>query len=305
MKRPIARRDLRATLKLALGKLWNGDDGCECVELPHFKSGPLALFVLTAAKKLSPPVPEKPLIFTAASVLATLAGTKTQTRRLINLGRLRVRLPYVVNSDFSDLFPESKTVAEPGLYQLHGGLHSGGLAIQVGGKGLGIKPGEFDFVCPYVTGTTRLRTGRGWWIEPHGEQRLWVKEAAWIAPADFGRSGLLRDDEGRQRIVSYDATCDSEERRCAADYGVKKSSPIFMPRWASRLTLRIKSVRIERLHDISEADALAEGVKRAPDRGQTRLTAKELYALAWDSIHGPGSWNKNPFVWTIAYSRVA
>ncbi len=71
-------------------------------------------------------------------------------------------------------------------------------------------------------------------------------------------------------------------------------SPIFMPRWASRITLEITAVRVERLQDISEADARAEGV-----------TAVCAYRKLWEKIHGPGSWDVNPYVWVVEFCQVA
>jgi len=83
---------------------------------------------------------------------------------------------------------------------------------------------------------------------------------------------------------------------------------IFMPRWASRLTLTVKDVRVERLQDISEADAIAEGVSW-PDGAQDQnvrkwgvpQTARMAYADLWESINGTGSWDANPWVWVYVF----
>lgn len=84
-------------------------------------------------------------------------------------------------------------------------------------------------------------------------------------------------------------------------------SPIFMPRKASRLTLRITDIRAERLQDISEADAIAEGCPAVPlhslDCNST--PPSEHFRALWESIHGTGSWTLNPVVWRIAFERVA
>ena len=93
---------------------------------------------------------------------------------------------------------------------------------------------------------------------------------------------------------------------------------IHMPRWASRITLEIVGVRVERLQDISEEDAIAEGVyceseDEIPFNGpwyinagdsQGYATAKSCYAALWDSINGEGSWEKNPWVWVIEFRRI-
>ncbi len=88
-----------------------------------------------------------------------------------------------------------------------------------------------------------------------------------------------------------------------------------MPRWASRILLEITNVRVERLNDISECDARAEGVPPAgsllPDHPGTFLTPKRDFAMAkvafqrlWESIYGEESWNANPWVWVIEFKRI-
>lgn len=80
----------------------------------------------------------------------------------------------------------------------------------------------------------------------------------------------------------------------------KTISPIFMPKWAARLWLEITNVRVERVQDISQADAIAEG---APPYGYPDFP-RSWYAQLWDSIHGPGGWDTNPYVWVIIFKRV-
>lgn len=85
-----------------------------------------------------------------------------------------------------------------------------------------------------------------------------------------------------------------------------KRPAIFMPRAACRITLEITSVRVERLQDINEADALAEGVDEwacgAMSRdGQRDYPPVEKYRLLWEQINGPGSWDANPFIWVIDF----
>jgi len=69
---------------------------------------------------------------------------------------------------------------------------------------------------------------------------------------------------------------------------------IHMPRWASRLTLRISNVRVERLNDISSDDTQAEGV-----HGST-----EVFKTIWQRLNGAGSWEQNPWVWVIEFSVI-
>jgi len=103
-------------------------------------------------------------------------------------------------------------------------------------------------------------------------------------------------------------------------------SPIHMPRWASRITLEITVVRVERLQDISEADAVAEGVRRgdgkwhalgdgeavfldefgwfAPERYTRHNAPRYAFREAWEIINGPESWAANPWVWVIEFKRL-
>lgn len=77
-----------------------------------------------------------------------------------------------------------------------------------------------------------------------------------------------------------------------------------MPRWVSRITLEITGVRIERLLDISEADALAEGVAPSSEPGAVFAPAKSAYCDLWESINGPGSWFLNPWVWVVEFKVI-
>lgn len=81
----------------------------------------------------------------------------------------------------------------------------------------------------------------------------------------------------------------------------RPGSPIYMPRSASRLSLRVVSVRVERLQDISEADALAEGVGSPI----TRDCKVPKFAAAWDSINAKRGhpWASNPWVWRVEFER--
>lgn len=74
---------------------------------------------------------------------------------------------------------------------------------------------------------------------------------------------------------------------------------IFMPRRFSRITLEITDVRVERVQDISQADACAEGTP--PIKG---LAERDAYQVLWESINGPGSWAANPWVWVIEFKKI-
>ena len=131
----------------------------------------------------------------------------------------------------------------------------------------------------------------GVWLRcPYGApgDRLWVRET-W-APTD-GRFEPLRS-------VAYRA--DGEDVSLLDD---RWRPSIHMPRWASRITLEVTAVRVERLQDISEADAWAEGI--AGDLlHRAQGWAPRAYHLLWEQINGPGSWDANPGVWVLTFRRV-
>lgn len=78
---------------------------------------------------------------------------------------------------------------------------------------------------------------------------------------------------------------------------------IHMPRAASRITLRVTSVRVERLQEISEQDAAAEGVSKADVTGW--ISYRTSFPLLWDSINAERApWASNPWVWVVAFERV-
>lgn len=123
--------------------------------------------------------------------------------------------------------------------------------------------------------------------------RLWVRECF----AQF---------DGRYSVVplAYRADRDGAESR----EGFWKWTPsIHMPRWASRLTLRVTDVRVERVQDITETDARAEGVTPVPfcraGRGDG-FEHVESFEETWHEVYGPESWTANPWVWVVSFDRV-
>lgn len=126
--------------------------------------------------------------------------------------------------------------------------------------------------------------------------RLWVREA-W-------RVGLAYDDLSPaalsgEEIVDYVA--DSNTARWSIG---RPRSPIYMPRWASRLTLTVTDVRVQRLQEITPADAIAEGIPAAAN-SQTidcdTPNPRDGFRNLWNSIHGPDAWDANPWVRAISF----
>ncbi|MZK87987.1 morphogenetic protein [Citrobacter amalonaticus] len=133
---------------------------------------------------------------------------------------------------------------------------------------------------------------------PHGKpgDRIWVRET-------WARYNIDQDSHD----MAYQATPPADW----PEEGRWRPS-IHMPRWASRLTLEITSVRVERLNSISQEDAQAEGMELTgwrptysdPDSGGEVWTPYDNFAQLWKSIYGEESWKANPWVWVIEFKVV-
>jgi hypothetical protein len=134
---------------------------------------------------------------------------------------------------------------------------------------------------------------------------LWVREAwrAWSQYDDWPPSRLPPGVD-----VQYIADA-------SAPWSSRYRSPRYMPRWASRITLEVKGVRVERLHDITEDDARAEGAMWHDggtywhsgwrhDYSDVHADAYSSFARFWNNINGPDAWEENPYVWVISFQRV-
>lgn len=149
---------------------------------------------------------------------------------------------------------------------------------------------------------------------PYGQpgDRLWVRET-WGLFNDWGfcdTSLVGVQEEPEEWSLSYRADHLDQANGDGPHTPVWRPS-IHMPRWASRITLEIVSVRVERLQEISEADAAAEGARCAdPATGREVLFDKGMgsyrlhFRSIWQSINGPESWAANPWVWCITFRRV-
>lgn len=121
--------------------------------------------------------------------------------------------------------------------------------------------------------------------------RLWVREA-WFDP----------QMDGARRLYVADNPQDVGPVH-------RKRPSIHMPRWASRLTLTVTDVRVQRLQEISEEDARAEGLEwAAPTWGVKGLAEswngdpRLAFAALWNSLHGPGAWDANPWVCALTFT---
>jgi hypothetical protein len=114
-----------------------------------------------------------------------------------------------------------------------------------------------------------------------------------------------------QQSVHYFATFDESKILYAPSMPKKWRPSIFMPRWASRITLEIVSVKVERVQEISKEDAIAEGVEAVMVDGhkyglQTGNDYKWAFNQLWDSINAKRGygWDVNPWVWAVTFKRV-
>lgn len=194
---------------------------------------------------------DRPILFSAPMVRALLAGTKTQTRRVVK--------PQ----------PSPELLADYAEIRVtRGSTRTDAQALSE------------CLPCPYGQPGTKLWVRETW--APNTVQPLEHRP-----PADY----------------LYAAT-DS------ARYAVCRWRPsIHMPRAASRITLEITGVRVERLQDISEADAQAEGcpvecMTPTGDDSGSAIHGPGGYLALWESINGPGSWAANPWVWVVEFKRV-
>jgi hypothetical protein len=235
---------------------------------------------------------ERPILFNQSMVRALLAGTKTQTRRM-------VKLPHM----------NPLGVWEPGT---------------MGGPSMRTRKGETVPEHP-VLGHSRTGDciGPAWW---RGD-RLWVRETFQYADwTDDGYPFIAYQADGEKRLVECGISDEWSER--LQDIWAKLSSDenyqidsraadrkwrpsIHMPRWASRILLEVTDVRVQRLQDISEKDAIAEGIQVdeighaiRPHDDIAWGSARSAFAELWESINVPGSWNSNPWVWCVSFKRI-
>ncbi|HGE8501493.1 hypothetical protein ACYZFV_01415 [Serratia ureilytica] len=169
------------------------------------------------------------------------------------------------------------------------------------------------------------RHSHDWWLPtgtkpysalpvcPLGQEgdRLWVRETF----MDLTGTGI-EATTGKFEGFAYraDTPAGSYGDEVRKEYGLKWTPSLHMPRKACRILLEITAVRVERLNDISQEDAQAEGMELTgwvpsysnPDNAgfDETLTPYDNFAMLWESIYGEESWGANPWVWVIEFCRV-
>ena len=208
------------------------------------------------------------MLFSPAMVSALLDGSKTQTRRIFD------------GYTPPDCPGAHTCIVEDGWAKFH-----------LDGK-LSTRGGEWT-KCPHTVGSF-----------------IWVREEHW-AYGLWKKNG--RSETGRQKwkfrrdkmITEARFETSNESPFLKTDVGWYKRLARFMFRRDSRITLEVTGVKIEKLNDISEADAKAEGCQPSPPAmAAVQLPYRNAYRMLWESIHGTGSWARNDWVWTYTFRRV-
>jgi len=230
---------------------------------------------------------ERPILFSAPMVRALLSGKKTQTRRVVRC--------------------------------LCNNTHMGKL---LGEWDLSVPPWRWDGKKSLWRLMSRQPPSPGDWVEsfqtavddhataavrcPYGKpgDRLWVRETFIAGKAVGGYAPGVDPDldpDGRTIDVIYRADAGPNELTAGP-----WTPSIYMPRWASRITLEVTDVRVERLQELTPADAIAEGVfqdgQYATEPGLPYPVA--TFAALWRNLNGVGSWAANPWVWVVTFRPV-
>jgi len=218
------------------------------------------------------------IIFDAESIRAMLAGTKSQTRRVVKwpdwcdspLIHSVTPAPFYGYGERGEFVPLTKM----------GGMCARPFCTQ-----------RFSLPCPYG------KPGDLLWVR---ERMHWGDEA-WVYSADG-------------QVVYYDKSIEHVAMSWSFHKENKACSPIHMPRWASRLTIELTSVRVERVQDICDSDAVDEGIEyrngyfqggphRVKGTPKCFPDAPSAFADRWDAINAKRGypWDANPWVWVLAF----
>lgn len=242
---------------------------------------------------------DRPILFSAPMIRALLDGRKTQTRRILKL-------------------PTKGQYIHPQKGGWEATTVGGGAAFTIERDGTRKPAPEMAAIWHRTTGktiTTRWQKG----------DRLWVRETAWYdASVCGGLSGLRCFFEGR--LVRHQGGTEgqspfenSAEVLGIEDCHIMKRPGIHMPRWASRLTLTVTDVRVQRLQEISPQDAIAEGIEsisdnagngpayrdyllRKDERSEWYADPVNSYCSLWGLINGAASWPANPWVVALTFT---
>ncbi|MBN7137025.1 hypothetical protein A7A76_20005 [Lysobacter enzymogenes] len=241
-----------------------------------------------------------PILFSAPMVRALLDGSKTQTRRQVKppKGHPLVDLR---SAEGDDRYSGRNDDPMSWGYQYYD-------------DGAPAALGELLDLCPYGRAGDRLWV-REAWRAPHQLDNL--------SPNGIADACLAAGYNSPWCPVQYEACGTRNSTKDWYEFGSTPGSAKpgryrhgrFMPRWASRISLEVTGVRIERLQAISEADARAEGAHFHDGRGighsgwrhddgAVHGDARSAFARLWESLNGAGSWEQNAFVWVVSFRRI-
>lgn len=167
------------------------------------------------------------------------------------------------------------------------------------------RPPAGPWMWPFYAGPGEA-TARGYHC-PYGRvgDTLWVRET-WAADKKYDkfppRMIPAKTPNGSKTPIWYKEACLNDGQTYPPPGRWRPS--IFMPEWASRTKLKITEVRMQRLQDLSEKDAKAEGVNR---RLETIDSFKSRFQELWDNINGRRkgcAWKDNPWVWAVSFKKV-
>lgn len=247
-------------------------------------------------------VKEIPILFSTPMVQAILEERKTMTRRTKGLEKINEN-PDIWS--FQEVFTHvGKLEREKYIFRF---TDSQG--------------GFMDIPCPFGKPSDLLFVRESWKLVggdfEDGKARIQYADGAeysFPTPDDYDYKGynwLIRQFE---KLLAKDIIMpESDSDECPMIFTGEKhpfSPSIHLPKWCSRIWLEVTDVRVERLHDISEDDAKAEGVEQNPDGSwrdylePIRLwqdAAKPSFISLWQSINGEDSWNANPWVWVVSF----
>lgn len=216
---------------------------------------------------------EKPILFNTEMVKAILEGNKTQTRRVIKNKYPNADIELFENKYGKRLVYKQNDVPEP-------------IINENGSRKVHLTAYE-EIKKPYEIGDI-----------------LYVRET-WAVCSALNLCSPNKcniEHQLKEEIVWYKSDGEQpNEGKTAGEHliGRGKWRPsIHMPRAAARIFLKVNDIRVERLQDISEADALKEGFEEAPEI----FTSKELFQAEWNSIYK--NWDENPWVWVIEFEKM-
>lgn len=200
-----------------------------------------------------------------------------------------------------------------------------------------VQPECPEFELRYIAeSTARSEVGKYCWAEPgvtlnprrsklfsspYGQpgDRLWVRETCRASElsSQHHDAVIYLADTATQVIKDTKEAADDWLKLFSYRGGKGKVVPaIHMPRWASRLTLEITNVGVQRLQSISQNDAAREGLVRLPASGRYCINqgdqyfggashdAREVFSWLWESVYGDEAWQANPWVWVYEFRRI-